>query len=207
MFDRLPATLADVRTAREDVERLCALYDRLLTSGRPLAPQALVDLRAMAGIYDLETEGSPAEVWAALRAVLTREAPRAVAATKPAPSFEPLILLLVEDDAVTAADLTATLSEAGHRVIGPFRHAEAAERAAAHQPLDLALLDINLEGPTNGVALAATLKARWDVPAMFLSGDVGTAARHAEAAEALLLKPYGGRDVLDALSRWAAARR
>ena len=85
--------------------------------------------------------------------------------------------------------------------------AEAAEAAAAHQAIDLALLDINLAGPTDGVALAATLKARWGVPAMFLSGDVGTVARHADAAEALLLKPYGGRDVLDAMSRWTAARR
>lgn len=207
MFDRPPATPADARTAREDIDRLCALYDRLVASGEALSPEAATDLRAMAGIYDLEVEGAPAEVWAALRAVLTREAPRAAATVGPVPSFEPLTLMLVEDDTETAADLTATLSEAGHRVIGPFRHAEAAEGAAAHQAIDLALLDINLAGPTDGVALAATLKARWGVPAMFLSGDVGTAARHADAAEALLLKPYGGRDVLDAMSRWTAARR
>jgi len=207
MSDRPPVTLTDIQTAREDVERLCDRYDRLVASGQPLSAQATADLRAMAGIYDLSADGSPAEVWASLRAVLTRQAPRASPATDPAPPFEPLTLLLVEDNAEIAADLTETLSQAGHRVIGPFGYAEAAEAAAAQQAVDLALLDINLSGPTDGVVLAATLKARWGVPAMFLSGDVGAAARHAEAAEALLLKPYGGRDVLEAVSRWTAARR
>ena len=207
MSDRPSAALADVRTAREDVERLCDRYDRLVGSGQALSSPAMADLRGMAGIYDLSADGPPAEVWASLRAVLTRQAPRASAVTGPTPPFTPLILLLVEDNAEIAADLTETLSEAGHRVIGPFRYAEAAEAAAARQAVDLALLDINLSGPTDGVALAATLRARWGVPSMFLSGDVGAAARHAETVEALLLKPYSGRDVLEAVSRWTAVRR
>ncbi len=207
MSDRPPATLADVRAAREDVERLCDRYDRLVASGQALSPRATAELRGMAGIYDLCADGPPAEVWAALRAVLTRQAPRTPPATGPVSPFEPLTLLLVEDNAEIAAYLTETLSEAGHRVIGPFGYAEAAEAAAAQQAVDLALLDINLSGPTDGIVLAATLKARWGVPSMFLSGDVGAAARHAEAAEALLLKPYSGRDVLEAVSRWTAAQR
>ena len=207
MSDRPPATLDADGAARDDVKTLCDRYDRLVSSGQILSAQATADLRGMAGIYDLPIEGPPADVWARLRAVLTRQAPRAPAAVGPAAPFEPLTLLLVEDNAELAADLTETLSEAGHRVIGPFGYAEAAEAAAAQQAVDLALLDINLSGPTDGVALAATLRARWGVPAMFLSGDVGAAARHAETVEALLLKPYSGRDVLEAVSRWAAAQR
>ena len=38
-------------------------------------------------------------------------------------------------------------------------------------------------------------------PVVFLSGDVSAAAANAELAAAMVIKPYTGRDVLDALAR------
>jgi len=201
MFDR--PTPSDLATpdAQEAVERLCVLYDRLLADvgDRGLVGAASAELRAMAGIYDLDTARPDAEVWRDLRAVLVRQAPLAgPAGTEVA---EPLTLLLVEDDPETAADLTLALVEAGHSVVGPFQHAEAAEAAAALHLVDLALLDINLSGETSGIDLARTLKGRWGLPVLFLTGDIGAAARNADLAEALVLKPYTGRQVLEAIAR------
>jgi CheY-like chemotaxis protein len=213
MFDRptaadpvaTPAESPAEANAQEAVERLCALYDRLVEQVGPggLSGAAAAELRAMAGIYDLDVARPDAEIWRDLRAVLVRQTPL------PAPvgeataegAVEPLTLLLVEDDPETAADLTAALTEAGHSVVGPFHHAEAAEAAVALHAVDLALLDINLSGETDGIALARTLKDRWGLPVLFLSGDVAAAARHADLAEALVLKPYTGRQVLDAIAR------
>ena len=112
-------------------------------------------------------------------------------------------ILLVEDDAEAAAALTEALDAAGHRVVGPFHSAEAAEAATALHPIDAALLDINLSGEMTGVELAEVLTARWDVRVIFISGDVSAAARHADLAEALVLKPYNGAQILEAVARLA----
>ncbi len=204
MFDRPPASETANADAHEAVERLCALYDRLLeqVGDGGLSDAASAELRAMAGIYDLDLQRTDAEIWADLRAVLVRQTPRPRTAATTAP--EPLTLLLVEDDPETAADLTFALVEAGHSVVGPFQNAEAAEAAAALHLVDLALLDINLSGETTGIDLARALKDRWGLPSLFLTGDIGAAARHADLAEALVLKPYTSAQVLEAIARVTA---
>ena len=52
-----------------------------------------------------------------------------------------------------------------------------------------------------GVDLARTLRDRGAVRGIFTSGDVAAAARHADLAEALLLKPYNGAQILEAVAR------
>jgi len=187
-----------------DVARLCALYDGLLTpGGAALSPAAEQELKALAKIFDLDADRPAVELWPYVRAVLVRQAPPETAST-PA-EVEPRTVLLVEDDADAAADLTEALDAAGHRVVGPFHSAEAAEAATALHPVDLALLDINLSGEATGVDLARSLKSRWGVPVIFLSGDVTAAAHNAELAAAMVIKPYSGRDVLDAIARLEVA--
>lgn len=201
MFDTTqgPGPVADT-----DVARLCALYDGLLA--RPdavISAEAEAELGALAKIFDLDADRPAAELWPDLRAVLVRQSP--AERTEAAAGSERFTVLLVEDDAEAAAALTETLDEAGHRVVGPFHNAEAAEAATALHAIDVALLDINLSGPASGVDLARSLKTRWGVPVIFLSGDVTAAAQNAEMAAAMVIKPYTGRDVLDALARLAAA--
>ncbi len=186
--------------ADDNVARLCALYDGLLE--RPdatVSPEAETELEALAKIFDLDAERPAAELWPYVRAVLVRQVPAEAPAV--APQAEALTVLLVEDDAEAAVALTEALDAAGHRVVGPFHSAEAAEAATALHPIDVALLDINLSGEATGVDLARSLKARWGVPVIFLSGDVSAAAANAELAAAMVIKPYTGRDVLDALAR------
>lgn len=185
------------------VERLCAAYDCLLEPSGAVSAEAEQELKALARIFDLDADRPAGELWPFVRAVLVRQTPAAAPDADPAaaPAFEPMTILLVEDDAIAAADLTAALGDAGHRVVGPFHSAEAAEAATALHPIDLALLDINLSGEATGVDLARSLKARWGVPVIFLSGDVTAAAHNAELAAAMVIKPYRGREVLDAIAR------
>ena len=191
--------------ADDNVARLCALYDGLLA--RPpatMSAEAETELRALAKIFDLDADRPVAELWPFVRAVLVRQAPAEMPVS--AAQVEALTVLLVEDDAEAAAALTEALDAGGHRVVGPFHSAEAAEAATALHPIDVALLDINLSGAATGIDLARNLKARWGVPVIFLSGDVSAAAAHAELAVAMVIKPYTGRDVLDALARLELAR-
>ena len=188
--------------ADANVARLCTLYDGLMErSDATVSPEAETELKALAKIFDLDADRPVAELWPYVRAVLVRQAPAEAPPVSAVP--EPMTVLLVEDDAEAAAALTEALDAAGHRIVGPFHSAEAAEAATALHPIDVALLDINLSGEATGVDLARSLKARWGTPVIFLSGDVSAAAGNAELAAAMVIKPYTGRDVLDALARIA----
>lgn len=205
MFDRLTPTPSDQR--QDDAARLCDRYDALLRDAEaPLSPEASSELAALAAVYDIDAARSPAELWRDLRPVVTRQVvPAPAGAPRPLPTARPLTLLVVEDDPDMAIDLTAALSEAGHRVVGPFQDAAAASAAALHE-IDLALIDLNLSGHLDGAGLARMLKDSWGVKALFLTGDVAGAARHAELAEGLVLKPYAIRDVLTAIEAVSAPR-
>lgn len=204
MFDHPPPSGPDRAQPETDpfaggVERLCRLYDtRLAETGGDLSPEDARELNAMAAIYDLDTDRPSTEVWRDLRAVVTRQTPLDAA---PPTDAEALTLLVVEDDPDAAASLTELLTEAGHSVVGPFHSAAAAEAAAALHSIDAALLDINLSGEMTGVELARVLTGRWDVRVIFISGDVAAAARNADIAEALVLKPYNGAQILEAVAR------
>jgi CheY-like chemotaxis protein len=203
MFDgTLNATIGD----GAELQRLREKYDGLLADS-PVdpGPEALTELAGMARIFDLDGSRAPAEVWRDLRAVLTRHGSPADAPQGARPTHRSLTLMVVEDDPGMAADLTEMLAAAGHGVVGPFSDAAAAGTAAGLHTIDLALLDINLAGDGDGVDLARTLTQTWGVPVIFLTGNVEAAARHARLATALVLKPYGGRDVLDAIARTVAS--
>ena len=210
MFDRPHSSVAsdtgpDQIAVAESVERLCRLYDdRLDQAGQALSPRDLQELNALAAVYDLDIQRPAQDVWRDLRAVLVRQAPVA-GERATSPEGQALTLLVVEDDPDAAASLTELLGEAGHNVIGPFHSAAAAEAAAALHDIDAALLDINLSGTATGIDLAKSLKSRWGTPVIFISGDVTEAARNAELAAAMVIKPYSSRDVLAAIARLEVA--
>ncbi|HSK40649.1 MAG TPA: response regulator [Arenibaculum sp.] len=80
-------------------------------------------------------------------------------------------VLVVEDDLLIADDIMATLETAGYDVIGPARSAcEALDIAAAHPP-DIAVLDIRIDGPVDGIDLAWALKAAGITAIIFVSGS------------------------------------
>ena len=96
-------------------------------------------------------------------------------------------LLIVEDEAVVAADLEARLVRIGYTVCGiAASGAEAIDLAHEHRP-DLALMDIRIQGDLDGVETAETLRKELDVPAIFLTAH----SDDATFARAKLSSPYG----------------
>lgn len=78
-------------------------------------------------------------------------------------------ILVVENEAVIALDLEALLASWGHTVVGiASTGAQALELAANSQP-DLALLDIRLRGPLDGIDTGARLQASHGIPLVFLT--------------------------------------
>jgi PAS domain S-box-containing protein len=77
-------------------------------------------------------------------------------------------ILLVEDEALVAMMMRDSLVELGFQVVGPFDRATDALACAADEPLDAAILDVNLGGDL--VYPVAERLARRDVPFVFVTG-------------------------------------
>jgi diguanylate cyclase (GGDEF)-like protein len=122
-------------------------------------------------------------------------------------------VLIAEGEPVTALDLERALERFGYDVVGAVPSGEEALAIAADAAPDVAVLDVRLAGPMDGIELAGELRRRAGTPAVFLSAnsDEATLARAAEAgAYAFLTKPFDGRELRNAVElavRQHASRR
>jgi PAS domain S-box-containing protein len=96
-------------------------------------------------------------------------------------------ILVVEDEGIIAATIEACLKSLGYGVSAIVGAGEAALQQIALRPPDLVLIDIRLAGGTDGVAAAAEIRSRFDIPVVYLTGyaDAATLQR------AKLTEPYG----------------
>jgi two-component system cell cycle sensor histidine kinase/response regulator CckA len=108
------------------------------------------------------------------------------------------VVLIVEDEPLIARDLARTLRRLGYQVAQTASSAGEALRAMAAGPPALVLMDINLEGELDGIATAATIRRRWQVPIVYLtshSDDATLARAKATGPHGYLLKPFNERDL------------
>ena len=104
-------------------------------------------------------------------------------------------LLIVEDDILPAMALRDELEAAGYNVLDlTGRHKEALAAAGRSLP-DLALVNIELEGRDDGIALAEDLKAL-GIPVLLISGQVSRIQSAKTVAVASLPKPYNAADMV-----------
>ncbi|ESX49339.1 response regulator [Mesorhizobium sp. C416B] len=117
---------------------------------------------------------------------------------------ESVSVLIVEDQWLVAQDTAARLRRAGYQVVGPVPSVSAALRLVESDKIDVALLDIQLNGET-GLPVARILQAR-GIPFAFLSGfgpaDVPAAFRGCR----FLPKPATDAVILAAVSELASLR-
>lgn len=113
-------------------------------------------------------------------------------------SVTPAKILLVEDEAIIAMDVEARLLSLGYEVVGVAATAEEALALAEEFRPGLALMDINIRGPHDGLYAAGELRARFDIPSVMVTAysDDETIRRSA-AVQPLgyLIKPISERDV------------
>ena len=80
------------------------------------------------------------------------------------------MLLVAEDEFLVALDLELSLEEKGYGVCGVVPSAEEAVRLAERSPVDLALVDVNLAGGSNGLDAVRARRERFFVPSIVVSG-------------------------------------
>lgn len=102
-------------------------------------------------------------------------------------------VMVVEDDRIVARDISEQLGRIGHSVIGVTARGEAAVELAISNRPDLVLMDIRLEGEIDGIDAARQIRARCQIPVVFLTAyaDDETVRRASQAEPfGYLLKPF-----------------
>ncbi|MEZ5292282.1 MAG: response regulator [Vicinamibacterales bacterium] len=115
---------------------------------------------------------------------------------------EPRPILIVEDERLVALDLKHTLSDFGFTGAALAASADEALARAAERPPHLVLMDIRIEGNRDGIETAEALKARYDVPVVFLTAHADeTTLQRAKATlpHGYLLKPVKAAELRTAV--------
>ena len=114
-------------------------------------------------------------------------------------------ILLVEDELLLAMALEHILGAEGCVVMGPFPRVEPALKAAREEPLDAAVLDINLGGER--VYPVAQVLAERNVPFVFATGYHRSFLPREHAGRPTLTKPYSPEQLMDQLLALLCASR
>ncbi len=105
-------------------------------------------------------------------------------------------VLIVEDEALIAMALAESLEDGGHEVVGPAATMAEALALCEAAPPELAVLDIDIRGGSNGVDVARARMERWRVPSIIARGPAVEARRARGVALGCIHNPYGVDQVL-----------
>lgn len=111
-------------------------------------------------------------------------------------------ILIVEDEAIIAEDLRFSLEELGYEVAGVCANYEDAIKTIEDTSPDFAIFDIILEGPRDGIALAAEVKEKYNIPFVFLTSHADKdTVRRAKAVQpnGYLVKPFEEEDLFSTI--------
>jgi CheY-like chemotaxis protein len=125
----------------------------------------------------------------------------------------PIKILIVEDESITAMDIAHTLRGWGWDVVGTAASGvDAIEQAASFRP-DVVLMDIRLKGIMDGISTATRIQNRLNIPVIYItahSDDDSVKRAHYSGAYGYIVKPIKPEElreaILRALSRHRARR-
>jgi DNA-binding response OmpR family regulator len=78
-------------------------------------------------------------------------------------------ILIIEDDFLIVAQITECLQRLGHEVLGSFDEANGALDFVKDNKPDFVFMDIELNGPVDGIQCANILKNKYSVPSIFVT--------------------------------------
>ena len=102
-------------------------------------------------------------------------------------------ILIVEDERVTAEDLSDILTELGYSVTAAVSSGADAIAQAEANPPDIALMDIHIQGEMDGTRVALVLRERFNIPVIYLTAhaDSETVERAKDAGPlGYITKPF-----------------
>jgi DNA-binding response OmpR family regulator len=111
-------------------------------------------------------------------------------------------ILVAEDEFLVYLALGEDLRGAGYAVVGPFASLAETEAAVAREPIDLALLDINMGGEMAWPAADALIAK--NIPLILLSGYGESGLPERYRALPRLAKPFDPQQLINEIRRLLA---
>ena len=108
-------------------------------------------------------------------------------------------VLIVEDRFLVADELTRICQRQGASIAGPVPDVARARVLATDEPLDLAILDVDLRGE-DVFGVAAILEGR-GIPFLFVTGYVAAQLPERYRGRPVVLKPFSEADLIERISR------
>lgn len=101
--------------------------------------------------------------------------------------MEKIKILVVEDERIIAKDIQNSLENLGYIVLGVAASGEEALKKVEELRPDMAIIDIVLEGETDGIEVATEFQSRFNIPVIYLTAheDDNTLER------AKITEPFG----------------
>ncbi len=96
-------------------------------------------------------------------------------------------ILIVEDESIVAKDIQMSLRKLGYNVVAICSNGEDALRAVEEHTPELILMDIMLKGEMSGIDTAEQVKARFNIPIIYLTAY----ADESTLSKAKITEPYG----------------
>jgi CheY-like chemotaxis protein len=113
-------------------------------------------------------------------------------------------ILVIEDEGIVAMDLAIRLRCLGYSVPAIVASGEEAIRETAKIAPDIVLMDIRLKGEVDGIEAATEIRARFDVPIIYLTAMAdGTTMQRAKATNpcGYITKPFQESDLQSAIEK------
>jgi DNA-binding NarL/FixJ family response regulator len=107
-------------------------------------------------------------------------------------------VIIVEDEALIAAEIEYNLEELGYQVIAKAMNGDKALDIINKAEADIAILDINIKGSLNGIDLAKVIKKKNKFPFIFLTSysDINTLQQVQETMPyGYIVKPFTDKDL------------
>jgi CheY-like chemotaxis protein len=117
---------------------------------------------------------------------------------QPPTSAESRRILVVEDQMLIALEIVAMVEDFGCQPVGPVGHVQTALQAVSREPLDAALLDVDLDGQS--VEPVADLLDRRGIPFALVTGYSRDRLPAGLRSRPYVAKPFTYDDVRSALS-------
>jgi two-component system response regulator HydG len=114
-------------------------------------------------------------------------------------------VLIVEDEPLISLLLEELIETSGHPVAGVAVTLSQARAIMAAQDLDIAFLDLFLQGQETSVELSREL-AEKAIPVLFVTGNEQECRNHQARAVGYIEKPFGRRTMIAALDLVEALR-
>ena len=119
-------------------------------------------------------------------------------------------ILIVENEPVLASITAEVLRDEGHQIIGPAYDLTEALWLAYRFPMDVAFVDIDLNGHEEGIYIANFLRVNYGVHSLFITANLSPAYDRGSDSIGVLRKPYTLTALLDSAlitQSWIAGER